>query len=123
MSLREVGRRNAVSYAAVRRHRLNHLPAVSTAAVPVSAGGVPRSAARQPNIRKMRMRQLYAQGLSLKEIAYRFGVTHQRVSKIVAAGSNADVRRLHKARIALDKKLILCESVTLDDYLAEDGEG
>src|SRR5262245_28101087 len=41
--------------------------------------------AMSPEARRVAMRALYAGGLGLKQIGYRFGVTKQRVSAIIGA--------------------------------------
>ena len=56
-------------------------------------------------IRKKRLRQLYAQGLSMPQIAELFGISSQAVSKALDRKTAAGLQRQHVAHRNLDKKL------------------
>lgn len=71
----------------------------------------------RPSIKKRRLQQLYAQGFTMSQIAEMFRITHQAVSKMLNRKDNPELRRLHAARVALDKKLMDGETVTLKDYV------
>ena len=62
------------------------------------------------NIKKMRLRQLYAQGLSMAQIAARFVITQQAVSKLLNLKEDAGLRQQHATCRNLDKELIFGKS-------------
>ena len=64
--------------------------------------------AARTTIKKRRLQQLYAQGLTMSLIALRFRISHQAVSKML--NRNAKLRRQHVAHRTRDRKLLAGEN-------------
>lgn len=61
--------------------------------------------AAKTNIKKQREEQLYARGLTVTQIAERFRISHQAVSKQLKLKANPELRREHGAHHDLDEGL------------------
>lgn len=61
--------------------------------------------AAKANIKRQREEQLYAQGLTVTQIAEWFRVSHQAVSKQLKLKANPELRRKHGAHYDLDEEL------------------
>lgn len=61
--------------------------------------------AAKANIKRQREEQLYAQGLTVTQIAERLRVSHQAVSKLLNLKANPKLRREHDAHYGLDEEL------------------
>ena len=70
-----------------------------------------------PRARKRRVKALYGLGFSAEFVVRLLGLPEQVVTEMIAG--DAELERLHTARVALDRKLIAGEPVTEADFAAD----